>query len=478
MDTRKEPGRRSFRRPHFTPRQLLTAEQLNIGLDDELERQRLLNRAVHGYGVIVGLGLTVAADGALDLDRECLELTGGLALDRHGRMLYWRGGRLGLADIVGQPPEREGEYTLCAHFASRPPQDDDCVPYAGERSHWCEEGVAFTLRPGCRDVDRSCAEHPAGACIGHGQYLCRRTGALPDADAEDVPESADLDWILREPGGLVSTGSGDWFYDPDPEVCVPLAGVQVCDLADRAADPHCEPRYGFRSTGHERCSVRPLVYRNPLLYELENGCDVELSRVESISWQDWVAGGWEAEVAWSDFSRRMTTDGLEIWFSRPIERGTLHAGSVFLAALTQVEDSDYWVSRRVPVSLEFLDERQTSASGVRLAPDSDWLAAEVTGRRSGLFGGASFELTIRGQLLRDECGQMLDARPLDIHPRARGQARPGADFVSVFRVGPRHRDQYGPGQRPGYEAAAGGGGGEEEQPAPETPPYVQQDQDR
>jgi hypothetical protein len=469
---------------------VLTAKQLNAGLDDGLNRQRLLNRAVHGYGVVVGLGLAVRDDGMLDLDRGCLELTGGLALDRHGRMLYWKGGRIGIGDLVGRRPDREGEYTLCAHFACRPPLTDGCPPFAGDQAQWWTEGVAFTLRPGCRDVDRSCPEHPAGACVGHDEYLCRRTGALPGRP-RSVPVSDDVEWVLRDPGQLCPTGFQRWMYDPDPEVCVPIACLQICDLANHdddqhpsdtyderreeakvqqagepageteqdhlkrpAPEPDCEPRYGFCRSRPRSCRVRPLVYRNPLLYELANCCDVELPRVSSVSWQDWIDRGWKERVPWPDFERRITatapTDGFWIRFTRPIEAETIHAASVYLAALTHERDTDYWVSQQVPVRLTLLDERDGVAAGVRLEADRDWLNAEVTGRRSSLFAGARFELTIRGQLLRDECGQMLDARPIDIQGHARCQSRPGGDFVSVFRVGRRRHYQQGPGQDPGY----------------------------
>ena len=55
MKNRSGPERGAWsRRPSFTPRQMLTAEQLNAGLADELMRQQLLSRAVHGYGVVLG----------------------------------------------------------------------------------------------------------------------------------------------------------------------------------------------------------------------------------------------------------------------------------------------------------------------------------------------------------------------------------------------------------------------------------------
>lgn len=436
-------------RPSFRPRQMLTAHQLNAGLADEGLRERLLNRAVHGYGVVVGLGLVVDEAGNLVVERGCVELTGGLALDRHGRMLHWKGGHIGPSDIVGDPPTAAGRYTLTAHFASHPPEADGCFPFAGERAQWFKEGVVFSLRPKCEPVDRRCAVHPDGACIGHDDYTCRRTGARPGPDPTSVPVSPDVGWVLAEPGELCPTGLDGWYYDPDPEVGVPIACVAIRDLAE----PGCEPRHGFAAEPPDVCAVRPIVYRNPLLYELVAGCDVRLPRVERISWQDWIDRSWRERIPWGEFAERIAA-GLEIRFTRPIRIPTIHHASVFVTALTQEEDSDYWVSRTLPMRFAAIGEEGDTVRGVRLVPDPDWLQAEVTGRRSSLYGGARFEVTIRGQLLRDTCDRMLDARALDIPPGERGHERPGGDFVSAFRVDRRHGATPAP------------------TPAPQTAPYT------
>ncbi|MFG1990750.1 hypothetical protein ACGFJ7_12330 [Actinoplanes sp. NPDC048988] len=436
-------------RPSFAPRQMLTAKQLNAGLEDEMRRQQLLNRAIHGYGVVAGYGPSVN-------DRGQLDLTDGLALDRHGRMLYWEGGCVRIDDLVGPPPDREGDYTLVAHFACRPPLHDGCRIFPGDRAQWSLEGVVFSLRHGCHDVDRGCPEHPIGSCVGHDEYMCRRTGSIPGDDEHTVPISEDVEWLSARPGELCPTDEGHWTYDPDPLVAVPLARVRVCDLANREAGDHdhtvapkqeCEPEYGFCRTEPSACPVRPLVYRNPLLYELAKCCDVAAPRIASLSWQPWIDKGWAEAVPWSEFEPHIRR-GFEIRFTRPVLVATLHEASVYLEAVRRNRDADYSIARRVPTALrrgrdkwtgiQPIDSDGKLAWGVRLVPTPNWQEAELQGDDSNLFGGAHFELTIRGQLVRDQCDHTLDAQP--VGGPGRCQARPGGDFVSVFQVGPRPDD--------------------------------------
>ena len=72
----------------------------------------------------------------------------------------------------------------------------------------------------------------------------------------------------------------------------------------------------------------------------------------------------------------------------------------------------------------------------------DELASEIEARHSIFDDGALIELVIRGSLLRDHCGCMLDARPLDIADNKPRQARPGGDFLAVFRLAGRNQSDY------------------------------------
>jgi hypothetical protein len=430
------------RRPEFSPRQILTAEQLNDGFQDALLRQQIINRAIHGHGVVIGFGLSVQEEGALDLQDQCLQLGEGVALDRHGRMLVWKGGRLGIDDLAGEHPGGTGTYTLIAHYAVRTPNGDDCTPSEGSRSPWTEEGVVFTLNPSNGDNDWGCPEHPQDRPVGHREYLHRRNGGLP-LGMPSVEPSPDVDWYSRKPGPTRDACHDGWEYDANPAVGVPLAQVEICNLVDPDQSAGgCDPRYGFNpESTPEVVTVRPLVYRNPVLYELAHCCDTDLPRVKDISWQEWIDKGWDEPVRWWEFEQWVTSEtaGFAINFTKPVDPSTLHEGSVFVTAFYQDDDAS-WRSYRVPLSRLEQIKDEDKVIGVGLVPQQkDWIDAEISSPRTNLVDGARIEVTIRGQLVRDEFGRMLDARPVEVECNTRCQARPGDDYVSVFQVGPKDR---------------------------------------
>jgi hypothetical protein len=195
-----------------------------------------------------------------------------------------------------------------------------------------------------------------------------------------------------------------------------------------------------------------MVYRNPLLYELTRCCDVDTARVESISWQAWIDRGWRSEVKWEDFARMVdpkddpnkppnaepSAKGFEVWFTKRLDPQTLHEGGIFITAWYQDDDAS-WRGYRVPLKKVDPLKREGRVQGVRLVVEEEWLNSEVRGWKSKLFGGSRFEVTIRGQVVRDACGRMLDARPIGLDCGVRCQARPGADLVSAFQVGSHPR---------------------------------------
>jgi hypothetical protein len=66
-----------FERPRYFVGKLLTAEDLELEQSYHIERRRLLNRMLHGTGIVSGLGVV--------LGRQDVTVSPGLALDPEGR---------------------------------------------------------------------------------------------------------------------------------------------------------------------------------------------------------------------------------------------------------------------------------------------------------------------------------------------------------------------------------------------------------
>ena len=433
-------------RPRFEPGAQLRAEDLNRAHREQLERQRLIQRGVFGNGVVFGYKLELDEDGKLAVADGCLKLGCGLALDCHGRELYWPGGRLGLHDLAGQMPEAPGRYTLLVHYAERCRAARDpccCDP----RTAAVEIGVVFTLRCGCREIGCGPHEMPDDTCIDLCSYICARTATRdgPPAAAEDLACACD------EPPPLCATACSDWCYDP--EAGVPLACLSLCEPPYRA--DACAPKVCFERGPVETCLVRPFVYRNPLLFDLARDNHVHLARVADLSFKHWILGRtspddatsrtWDEPVTWPEFVDRMSDEnGFVIRFSESIRIDTLHPASIILRIVVREWRTDYWQEYRTPLSaVEPIDPVGGFTRAVRLRFEKEWFENEIDTDRSTLdqrdrgeprSRGIVVELVIRSAMLRDRCDCMLDGRPFDVPPDKPGQAMPGTDYVVAFRV--------------------------------------------
>ena len=438
------------RRPLFSPSQVLSAEQLNRAVESQRETTAMLMRALHGSGVIFGYAVTpgerrqAVRDGEgtgrpqqAQAEQACptwLDITCGMALDRHGRLLHWPGGKLYFdsPELVGEK-HCAGEYTLRVHFAERRLGKGGCGPCA-DHPDWAEEGVVFSLEKGCEKQDRRCPEHKE--CTSWDDFVCARTGS----GSNKLPPAPDLATACADPGGLCRIECSDMHYDAH-------AGIAIaCVTIENLAEKDCPERWGFGAVG-ETCEVRPYVHRTPLLYELIRGCQNDLARVESLSWQDWCVGFGAREfddgpIGWKEFAEKFKTAGaLTITFTKPISVKTVHRGSVFFTATRWEMEADYVFTRRIPANLEAVGAKGGYAREFRFVVFPDWLRNEVSSR-SYLKGGGRIELTIRGQMLRDQCGNMLNAVPLAYHPVTPVQSQPGDEFTAIFRFGkaPKERE--------------------------------------
>ena len=418
--------------PRYFSDQLLTADMLTAEQEFHRRQQWQLQRSLLGSGVVHGLTVTAAdaKEGA-----GCLKVGPGLAIDRWGRLLAVGkvGERVCLEDVVcpGDRLPEPGIYTLLVHYAERPwpVLPDPCCPPSDQQSSWIRSGVRFS-------IDKGCAEHDPCACPGvHGcldacGYVCQRQGS----SAGGVEPDPDLACAMDCPPPLRSRYDG-WHWDP--KAGVPLACVEICE--PRGFEP-CGSKPVLRPASHDPCKVRRHVYRTRQLFELVRECHLERPRLEPLSWLD----GWDGiglpEMSWADFARQChePEGGFPLWFTRPLRTDGIHEVSIMLMAVTKEIRTDYREARRVPlariVPCEIIENGGVEfARGVRLRPTDAWLGAEINDDESTLFYGPVIELVLRGAMLRDPCGTMLDGRPPGA-PNGPEHARNGDDLVIAFRV--------------------------------------------
>ena len=421
------------KRPVFRDPERYSPERFNRISEYQDGRLRHALLGIAGCGIVYGFDVETDDEGCCRVKRGAIKITCGLAIDECGRMLYWPGGWVSISDLAGNPPDEPGRYTLFVHYAERSHSADGQCGCDKDDAAWVEEGVVFSLGKGCEPVCDGCPDH-CRECISTNDYVCGRTGSNDNG----VPVDIYLPNICREPGELCHVGCGDWLYDADSALS--LACVAICrdegDLKnpDRPLEFCCnEPRI---------CRFRKYVYRNPLLYELVQGCHYDLARIERLNFEMWLRRDWDDAVPFHEFARLMQS-GLSVYFTKPIRKSTITPASVFVTAVVREQDSFFNDVLRLPVDdFTWHDEDGDFVRGVTLHFPKRWIVNQLDSELSRFNFGAIIEFTVRCAMLRDECGCMPDAHPLVWAEDRRGtcptdkpaQQMPGDDFVVAFCV--------------------------------------------
>ncbi len=422
-----------MKRPVFKDNQRLTPERLNRVQDHHIARLRMALLGLAGPGVIYGFEIDTDSEHKCTIEKGSIKIGCGLAIDCHGRQLYWPGGLINVDMLCGEPPTCPGKYILNVHFAERRENDTGNCGCNEEETEWLEEGVVFTLKKECPPNCDVCPDHRC-ECVDICDYVCGRTGS----DDLCIPVDECLNNLCENPADLCSSSCDDWLYDDSTGL--PLACMEICDLA--IGKVSCDQKLGFCPCEPEVCRYRTYVYRNPVLYELIRGCHIDLARVKNLCFMDWLNTTEDSPLAWNDFENKIK-DGLQVHFTKPIKTTTLTKSSLIFTALIQEYESLFLDTLRMPIdTINMLEEENDCAKGVEIKFDQDWLDRQITSEiswPSRFNSGANIEFTVRGAMLRDKCDCMLDGRPLDIPDNKPGQEMPGDDFIVTFCVEPKPR---------------------------------------
>jgi hypothetical protein len=250
----------------------LSVDSFRVEQKYQLERRRLLNRAIHGWGVVYGFEIKGAkASGGKANDAEAqqpapgeLVVEAGLALDNCGRELVEVGSTIGVEDVVildakgkavlknGKPltgPDkikhlkdnlggspREIWWLLRAHYAERKVSEvnvlDSCRCDHSEWDHTCET-VYYSLQ--MSSPQECCSgfgcglecECQLGPCCGEPRELDR-----PYGDGGDT-RLARAEFVMIEPAAANRSA--------EERAAVELAEAQF-EAAKRAAEEHAARR--------------------------------------------------------------------------------------------------------------------------------------------------------------------------------------------------------------------------------------------
>jgi hypothetical protein len=456
----------------------MRAHEFEIEQAYALQRRRLINRGVLGWGVVYGFKMTVSRPqdefgvaqtkqynpkeksphdakeppskhpaGTTEAPSES-DVGGGFALDRHGReIVLSESATLGsgntfilAADAAGcrtlsLDRLEAGRYVLSVHYAERRFGDAHLPGGCGcddpQKNYVCETAV-FSLTP-LRDRHCPCGEEPC-------RHKC-------DCDTIDTcgygtrgPHACICEWLISDDRDPCDAGKlCEWHgYFIDPADPVALACVTV-----RPTDDKCRPMV---VVVEDACSPRRFVKNNDLLYDVLRGCD--LTHISDISWRDWHRA--PGAVPWTAFAAMFDSDGktkFQVKFSGPVQVDTIRRDTVVITVVTVEQSTGWRLTRRVP--LQEIDVKPSSAA---LPPGTTdqmsfvvrprWIRDEIDAGGQSWLTDREFtvEIEIRGDLILDCHGLAIDGNAIGLRPAPSGNGTPGGTYTSCFHVDKKPAD--------------------------------------
>ena len=417
----------------------LTASDYRLEQAYGIERRRLINRTITGWGVARGFALELDEDDS-GAPTGKLHCGSGLALDRHGRELVRRtSGAITAKEIIllnndGQPSDAPQDgaspyYLLQAHYAERrqgPVRAGNICDCGKQEWNYLSETVIFSLLPLNDSMQLNDVARPG----------CEKCGCAHNAGAAEDRYACLCDWTMQKLATADDAGTwnGDVCYRlGDP---VPLAIVTV-------SFDHCN--HARFDEPMDACLPRRIIKTNDALFDLIRGCD--LTGIKNLSWAPWH----DTVVGWKDFEDQFPPQSanprgnrdkavdtkFEITFSRAVNPDTLRASCVSFRVYV-AEAAGGWLQLwHVPIAglkVRALDEASGLPTSAIIQVKSGWNDDEVWGASSVFGRQTRVEIEIRGDLILDCHGQAVDATCAGPTKLPSSNGTPGGTFISTFNL--------------------------------------------
>jgi hypothetical protein len=380
---------RSFERNNYFHGKMLSARDLRQEQEYFNEKRRLINRMIHGWGIVCGL--------EIGLEGPCLVVKPGLALDCCGHELLVCGREAlhpkAFAEALGVEPGGHNEpiaWALCLEY-------HECKSEPVKLPSSCNQTERGQEYNRIRDDYRLSIRRLKDACpVDNSDDCC---------PYDDVEHAASIHKVLVERSHLC--------HKCKECECVLLATGTL----------GIKPGQGFQiHLDEDFWKYRRLVYTNSALAGLIRCFHPRLAHIKEISWKES-----HYEV---DTFLHLLHEHLEVTFDQEMSPHTVkNVRSLRLSVFISIGDGSCPVRYLIPVErIEY--DRYTAVYYF----DSNCIEHELRTSCRKLKKAAEVELVLHGSMILNTEGRALDAELIGNFPTGNGVE--GGEFITYFTVGP------------------------------------------
>jgi hypothetical protein len=404
-----------FERNNYYHGKLMTVRDFFAEQCYSNEKRWLINRMIHGWGVMCGLDVKQKPVDPGDLskgyDPHKVLITPGLALDCCGReILVCKEQEVVLVPEVSEcdkeKPEDETEkkLVLCLEFHECKTEPIHLPPIACDQKETCEFNRI-------RDSYKILVKH------------------VGDVDIED-PYAKNCPLIEDKPSSLhdyLCKKLKDGCPQCPEKPCLVLAEITITPTQDPNAPPPLKI---------DQCSKRRLIFNNALLFDLINCFHGDLPHVIDINWKENGATlSWED---WADPDKGIYTQGAQIEFDKKMNGDTIN-DHTFIVMVKMIDaDTGNYRYELAPGDVSYSYDDTTGKSTATFKFTSKWLIDVYFGYSSIRQRGGEFKVVLKSVFIMSAEESGKPAKALDGNfiggrlPSGNGTA--GGDFVSWFYV--------------------------------------------
>ena len=391
------------------------------------EKRWLINRTVHGWGVVCGLDVIPTED------NNKVEVTPGLAIDCCGREIL----------VCGDEEDR---------YVPLNPEEHECdQQQIKEEQQNGDQHIAICLE--YDECKREVVNLPSIVCDETEKHEFNRIRDSWKITPIRIPQEFQDEPFCQRTKEEKEQSLHRYLCEKIKESCHHCPECPCIILAVVIVDKNGEVK------DIDTCNLRKLVYSNQLLFDQISCYHGDLPRVTGIEWSDTSTAHQtgvqiseqikrtaekpvsstaihEQDIQWDDFVQK---NGLKVTFNRIMDHGSINKHTFLIAIITIEHSTRYRLLKYIPSQeIEFTNNIEEGTTSATFKFEKTWMEDELEDeKRSAITQsseGTDFEIILRGSSIFSDEGKALDGSFSGEFPSGNGTQ--GTDFVSWFHVIP------------------------------------------